>query len=176
MAKRSSICPRRVLEPGPWSIAPEPIDEWRDHSSMVYEGEWTSPSCSHCGSLHPDVLMEGLRAGALSIEGSDKSYKWYVGKLLTEAEIAEAKDRHLERFAGARWTDEEREKLWADMAVHYRSSTVAKFYTPHLSRAQCQEILASWEAKTLNHSMYVRPWFPALAEDAPDWLVAGATT
>lgn len=165
--KRKLICPRRVLEWGPWPHDPTPTDEWRDRSSMVYDGPGTRPSCSHCGSLHPGVLMAGLRAGTLAIGGSDKSYKWYVDRVRTPEQIEEIR-------ASGKYD-------WLKDSTSFEryvtlDTQIAKFYTAHLSRAQCEEILAMWTAKTLKHSMYVRPWFPALNEDAPDWLVQGTTT
>lgn len=176
------ICPRRVLEFGPWSSKPEPIDRW--DSREQFANGLVALHCSHCGSLHPDVLMAGLRDRTLHLGGSDKSYKWYVQRALTDAEKADVRAalergpygqviREMAAEQGADpqialdeyWAGPQGEAAWA----HPRS--VSKFYTPHLSRAQCEEFMQMWRDGKLSHSMYVRPWLPALADDAPDWLV-----
>lgn len=37
-----------------------------------------SHACSHCGSLHPEILLERLKAGTATLERTDKGYKFYV--------------------------------------------------------------------------------------------------
>ena len=34
--------------------------------------------CSYCGSMDPDVVMEGLRTGGLTLGPTDKGYKVYI--------------------------------------------------------------------------------------------------
>lgn len=49
------------------------------HSPFNGEMEWRDDgTCSYCGSLNPDTLMERLEAGDIEVGPTDKSYKIYV--------------------------------------------------------------------------------------------------
>lgn len=148
----ATICPRRVLEYGPWSNEPTPTDHWRDGVSFV-NSPLEGPSCSHCGSLSPVPLIAGLVDGSLTLHGSDKSYKWYVH--------------------GPNRPDSERAPEVTDYEWTYMraGASLAKFYTPHLNRPQAEAFLTIWRDKPDAVALYVRPWIPALSDDAPDWLV-----
>lgn len=141
-----------------WSPIP---DRWRTGRGGLIGQERIGPSCSYCGSLHPDALLDKLTAGWI-LEGSDKAYKWYLARPYTDEE----------RAARPEWLRDTETHMHAAHNVP-TGETVAKFYTPHLTREHCEQVLAMWRDKTLNHSMYVQPWMPALNNDAPDWLVTG---
>lgn len=66
------VCPRR--DEVPHQIT-EPPDHWRDDNT-----------CSYCGSLHPDIMMEQLEAGA-EIGPTDKGYKAYLKPVPTERKL-----------------------------------------------------------------------------------------
>ncbi len=97
--------------------------------------------------------MSRLRDGWI-LGGSDKVYKWYLERPYTPKER-----QGMIRMIGG--VDD----------VH--GISVAKFYTVHLPRAHCLELLSMWKEKTLNHTLYVNPWLPALSEFAPPWLQQG---
>ena len=60
-------CPRRLEEFGPWEHE-EGLDHWRDDHT-----------CSFCGSLDSDLVMERIEAGE-EITPTDKDYKIYIGE------------------------------------------------------------------------------------------------
>jgi len=99
--EEKQTCPRRMNEMGPWAYE-ENLDRWRrdrwktsqeeadrerSEFKAKYPGsdmgntywEWgTQPrTCSFCGSVHPDDLVQLLRHG-WRLEPSDKGYKFYV--------------------------------------------------------------------------------------------------
>lgn len=51
--------------------------------------------------------------------------------------------------------------------------TVGKFYTTHLNRLQAEDILRQLGDDRIRHTLYVRPFIPALASRAPGWLRDG---
>lgn len=172
---RSQICPRRILEFGPWGHEATLTDSWRN-GGPSFANAAMFPTCSHCGSLHPDVFMDRVREGWI-VGGTDKSYKWYLDRPYSAEEVEHIKAGHpavqaIRESHGNAAAEEYWQSNLADGA--YAGTAVAKFYTAHLSRAQCEEFLAMWEARALRHTMYRQPWFPAMAQDAPDWLVQGA--
>jgi hypothetical protein len=61
----SQTCPRRMAEFGPWK-SEEGIDSWRNDNT-----------CSFCGSLKPEIVLEAIEAGK-EVTPTDKSYKLYV--------------------------------------------------------------------------------------------------
>ena len=60
------FCPRRDENPSSRKIFPD-ADTWR-----------ADGSCSYCGSMNPDELMERLEAGTVELGPTDKNYKVYV--------------------------------------------------------------------------------------------------
>lgn len=73
-------CPRR-MEGGPWKLE-ENQDSWNSTGS--------GPSCSFCGSLHPDRFME-LARGGWTVGPTDKTYKVYLSSPEGEGDRKEAK-------------------------------------------------------------------------------------
>lgn len=131
-------------------------DHWKDRHSMVIEHPLAKPCCSYCGSISGDRLMEILRAGG-QVGGTDKSYKWYVHLPMDEDDQA----RFEENKKG------QPENLWW---LFNHGKQIAKFYTHHLSPANAREFLDMWGDGNLKHSMYVKPWIPALNSAAPEWF------
>lgn len=166
---REQVCPRRCLETGPWSMDPEPTDHW-DVREQFANG-LVALHCSFCGSLHPDTLMAGLRDGTLVIDGSDKSYKWYIGYPLTDEQAADKYDWWLGTAATRALPEGEINKRWEiDKEWVLTPSHESKFYTPHLSRPQALEFVELWRSHPDRIRLYRRPWLAALADDAPAWL------
>ena len=63
-------CNRRFQDFGPWERESN-MDHW-----SIREGEKT---CSFCGSINPDSLIEAIKKHGFSIiERSTKDYKWYI--------------------------------------------------------------------------------------------------
>jgi hypothetical protein len=60
---REHLCPQRIE--GPFRYPDK--DTWR-----------SDDTCSHCGSMNPDILMKRLEAGNIELGPTDKSYKVYV--------------------------------------------------------------------------------------------------
>lgn len=112
------------------------------------------PSCSFCGSLHPDRFMELVREGWI-VGPTDKGYKAYLSRPLTDEEKAERKAKWLAGFTydevieGARERSETPEEFRAALADSYdrdlsrseASSTEAKFYYQHLNVEQQDEFI-----------------------------------
>lgn len=67
---------------GPWAIK-ESQDTWTDRGGVA-------PSCSYCGSLHPDRFMELAREG-WTVGPTDKTYKAYLSTPEGEGVHREAK-------------------------------------------------------------------------------------
>lgn len=63
-------CPRRMADWGPWER-----EEGLDGFEMRRSDRFLS--CTFCGSMHPDDLLEAIREGQ-EIGPTDKSYKLYV--------------------------------------------------------------------------------------------------
>jgi hypothetical protein len=178
----TQTCPRR-FEGGllrDWPRQVPLADVWTTGHGLK-DQEKIGTSCSYCGSLHPDVLLARLKDG-WHLEGSDKSYKWYLAKPYTTDELIALRTRWEMSPVGKAIAADIQDKggdlsaeldkaYFASHALMLHGSTVAKFYTHHLKRTHCEAILTLWKDKQLNHSMYVRPAFPAMSEDAPAWVV-----
>lgn len=65
MQTKIITCKRRYQNP--------PDDRWRDSDSIRVDG-----TCSYCGSLDPDVLMERLERGDVELGTIDSAEKVYV--------------------------------------------------------------------------------------------------
>jgi hypothetical protein len=160
------ICPRRTqafqqeLPPNTWT-------------SLASLGDGIGPSCSGCGSLHPDVFMEHVRNGWI-IEPTDKGYKAYLDKPYTAEELERIKTsdaiwkatRQLKLDEGAT-ADEATaaaDEHWNKYeAPERKGRTVAKFYYQHLSAEQRAEFIELHNADAMKLAypgyFYVRPFF-----------------
>jgi hypothetical protein len=61
------MCPRRAEVPN--ANAYSESDQWD-----------TDDTCSFCGSLNPELVLEWMRTGQCSLGPTDKSYKVYIEK------------------------------------------------------------------------------------------------
>jgi len=153
-APEQQTCPRRMGEFGPWPHE-EGQDAWRPGA--------VGPSCSFCGSLHPDRFMELLREGWV-VGPTDKNYKAYLGKPLTAEERDQRKAAWVDRMSplgtedGAALAD-----MWEREHAHPSCGQEAKFYFQHLSEAQQQEFIELHNSKAMRLAypgyFYVRPFF-----------------
>lgn len=165
-------CPRRAESihqaPGP--------DTWANRPSL---SGGIGPSCSYCGSLHPDTFMEKIREGWI-VGPTDKPWKVYVDKPYEPEEIERIKTgsitwktvRRLKLDEGA--TEEEATTAAdADWDTHEASKltgrTVAKFYFVHLSVEQQAEFLELYNTRAMRLSypghLYVLPYFARSAAE-----------
>lgn len=180
------LCPRRTENPGPWRYPDH--DTWTDragHSSL-------GPSCSYCGSLHPDRFLELVQEGWV-VGPTDKGYKAYLTPPLTDDELAEQKTRWLEHDAVARTVRElgERDgKTPAQIAAdldrewnsfpHGASGPRGKFYFQHLSVPQRHEFIELYNGGRMKlgdpGGFYVMPFFARTLPLNPDKPADGVTT
>ena len=171
-----STCPRRVGEFGPWERE-EGLDDWDSPGGMIGQ-EQVGPSCSFCGSLHPDRFMELIREGWL-VGPTDKNYKAYLAQPLTEEQQTARKTRWMETDGIARAVREvgerdgkSREQIQADLEQEWterwaellnRGEERAKFYFQHLSHEQRDEFIRLYNERVMKMSypghFYVMPFF-----------------
>lgn len=179
-------CPRRhengTADPNsPFVGAGTNLDTWTTGHGLIGQ-ETAGLSCSYCGSLHPDRFMELVRDG-WSVGPTDKSYKAYISRPLTEEKKAERKAKWLAGFTydevvkSARERGETPEEFRAGLADYYdrdlarseASGVEAKFYYQHLSSEQRDEFIELHNSRRMKISypgrFYVLPFFagPATA-------------
>jgi hypothetical protein len=147
-------CPRRAENPGPWRYDDGP-DTWDKRGGPARQNQ-VGPSCSYCGSLHPDRFMELVRNGWI-VGPTDKNYKAYLAKPYTDDEKATRKQRWTDTDAmavavrdlgqrdgkTAEQINADIEHLWNETQGPTASEgvQVAKFYYQHLSEAQRNEFV-----------------------------------
>lgn len=172
-------CPRRnTYASFPIGQAPGP-DVWQDLEALFGADSITGPTCSYCGSIQPDVLLDRLRGGWF-IEPSDRPERAYLNQPYTDTELAVVKvnntgwraarqllldqgatDDQATAAADAWWNDNE--------AGEHRGHTVAKIYFSHLDTRQQHEFVELYNNGTMlltypGH-FYVRPEFCRNAGD-----------
>ncbi len=171
----TQTCPRRLSDFGPWERA-EGLDTWTTGHGLVGQDN-VGPSCSFCGSLHPDRFMELIRDGWV-VGPTDKNYKAYLASPLTDEEKAAKRDRWMASDAVARAIRElgERdgktpEQVQADLDAEWErqapgrlhGSQSAKFYYQHLSDDQQTEFVDLVNSGAMNIGypgyLYVLPFF-----------------
>ena len=116
---------------------------------------WTmDDSCSYCGSLHPDLLMERLEAGTVTLDPTDKSYKIYVhANPGSEQFITYYRDSEFDPGGGdpSKW-------IWTS-----KPASQCKFYFQHLSNDQMLRFIELLNDKKLKLNypghFYVTPFF-----------------
>ncbi|WP_297827405.1 hypothetical protein [Mycobacterium sp.] len=168
-------CPRRAeaihQAPGP--------DTWTSRESL---SGGIGPTCSYCGSLHPDTFMEKIRAGWI-VEPTDKPYKAYLDKPYSPEDLERIKTTSAEWKAVRRiklreglTEDEATAAADTDWNQHeapmLTGRTVAKFYFTHLSAELRTEFLELHNNGGMRLSypghFYVRPYFARTADQAAD--------
>lgn len=174
MAEERQTCPRRAET---HHAAVEGVDSWTSGHGLIGQDQ-VGPSCSYCGSLHPDRFMELVREGWL-VGPTDKSYKAYLARPYTDEEQATRKAQWMSNDAVAKAVRElgERdgkteEQITADLEMHWiemvspvsqSGATEAKFYFQHLSQAQRDEFIALHNASQMKFGypghLYLLPFF-----------------
>ncbi|MEU1552094.1 hypothetical protein ABZ517_05155 [Streptomyces scabiei] len=167
-------CPRRTYEMGPWERG-EGLDTW-----STRPGNGAGPSCSFCGSLHPDRFMELVHAGWI-VGPTDKSYKAYLCQPLTDEEKAEHKARWMDGFtaneirASAKDRGTTPEQVTTDLEALYEAQVAplaegtkqAKFYFQHLSEEQQHTFIDLHNSRQMQVGypghFYQLPYFMRLA-------------
>ncbi len=136
---KKTLCPRRNEVPG---MVPD-YDFWQGDDS-----------CSFCGSLNPDLLMDLIERGAVTLGPTDKSYKVYVTKIdgtnFPQWHTRKCPDvMTCDRVSCSHWTKGQ--------------TSTAKFYFPHLSIEQQERFIALFNEKKLKFGepggFYVLPFF-----------------
>lgn len=136
------LCPRRPADPGHVFKFLSAEDDWRDDGS-----------CSYCGSMNPDTLMERLEAGTVSIGATDKNYKIYVHN--EGGEPFRQTYRDCPRDSDCTYEN----------CTHWvtRDIDTTKFYFMHFSQEQMQRFVDLYNEKRLKFSggfsFYVWPYF-----------------
>ena len=121
-------------------ICPRRVEIMSDRGKSMWRSD---DSCSFCGSLHPDVLMERLEAETVTIVPTDKDYKIYV-------RANQGTPPLLQTYRDG--------DVWIT-----RETTQEKFYFQHLSTEQMQrfvDLLNTGKiALDYPHRFYVKPYF-----------------
>lgn len=162
-------CPRRMSEFGPWEHEPN-LDTWRPDEP--------GPSCSFCGSLHPDRFMALVREGWI-VGPTDKNYKAYLGKPVSDEDCQQQKAAWVERMSPLGTEDRDAlAALWEQEHAHPRASREAKFYFQHLSGEQRAEFIRLHNGGQMQVGypghFYQPPYFTRPAPTASDAPTTGA--
>ena len=119
------VCPRRSEDAGMASPGMEqwraenPFDHWHRGNKPALGEPWYH-YCSYCGSLRPDVVLEGIERELFELGPTDKNYKVYISMIPNEAEavkmVREGRTgRHVGKFYFQHFDDEQRKRfieLW----------------------------------------------------------------
>lgn len=153
MTEETLWCPRG---PGPGNPFKAPFS-----GEMTWREDHT---CSHCGSLDPDLFMARLEAGDVLLVPTDKSYKAYLqnagGEAFQQRYRACPKDATCTPLDCTHWTTREQDQ--------------AKFYFQHMSEAHMHrliELLNSRKVRWAHPGYFYRlPFFMAIGSSAPKAL------
>lgn len=156
----------------------EGLDRWDGSGGLIGQIR-VGKSCSFCGSLNPDRFMELVREGWI-VGPTDKPYKAYLSRALTDDEKTARKQRWMELDGIARAIRDlgERdgktaEQIQSDLEHEWGQTQVpllesgggqeAKFYYQHLSEAQRDEFIDLVNSGALKIGypgyLYVLPFF-----------------
>ncbi len=161
-------CPRRRELGLPRLV--RDADRWELGHGLVGQDE-IGPSCSWCGSLHPDWFMRLVGDGWL-VEPTDKTYKAYLARPFPQEDMVRRREYWEQTNVTARVLREEAaseeearaavDKLFA-AGMFPEGDTVAKFYYQHLSREQQEEFVGLINAGRMRIAppgrFYVAPFF-----------------
>ncbi|WP_125936325.1 hypothetical protein [Streptomyces sp. WAC 06738] len=156
----AQTCPRRTHEMGPWERE-EGLDSWTTGHGVIGQDS-VGLSCSFCGSLHPDKFMALVREGWI-VGPTDKTYKVYLSRPLTDEEKAQRKERWMAGFspeeiqatASKRGETPEQAKAALETAYELQvaqlegAHTEAKFYFQHLSEDQRREFVDLYNSRQM---------------------------
>jgi hypothetical protein len=150
-------CPRRFDDSSVFRVLAGE-DSWMDRNGY--------PTCTYCGSLHPDALFEAIAEGR-ELGPTDKNYKVYVDLLEKEPTALcvvastnfDPKDERYVRVADlsqplyqlavTSGNGRNPETTWVQFAS--RGPRVrAKFYFQHLSEKQRQQFVEMLNSRTMN--------------------------
>lgn len=113
--------------------------------------------------MHPDDFMAAIKAGC-EVGPTDKSYKAYLHKTLSPAEIEASREAAIARYARAMSHAAAAEIVdaqWAQMP--HSGAMIGKFYYQHLSEAQRDEFLELLRSGEMHVGypghFYVLPFF-----------------
>lgn len=148
--ENTHTCPRRGESPFGRSEIEADMDSFHDH--------WRKPedSCSCCGSLNPDVFMDRLEKGDISLGTTDKSYKVYVHNDGGEQFKQTYRDDKADKFYG-----------YGHPAHNWITKDVeqTKFYFQHFSDKQMERFVELYNDKKIKFKggfgFYVFPYFMA---------------
>jgi hypothetical protein len=168
------LCPRRGEVPN-FRMLPS-TDSWDRGHSLSGGEEPAGPACSFCGSLHPGSFMELIRAGWI-VEPTDKAYKVYLARPLTDEERDEQRRYWNEHNAVAQAVrrlaeadGKTAEQVAEALDVEYERSeplrggrTIAKVYFQHLDSEQRRSFIELHNAGKMRVGypghLYVTPFF-----------------
>lgn len=106
-----------------------------------------TPGCAQCGSVSGDAFMEYVREGHV-VHGSDKNYKAYL-----EKDTGTPHETEEYTYTNGDYSHTGTQAKQGTGIQH------AKFYYQHLSSEQRNEFVQLWNNRTLNHMIYVMPYF-----------------
>lgn len=157
-------------------------DRWETGHGLI--SQHAELSCSYCGSLQPARFME-LVAEGWPVTPTDKGYKAYIGRPLTEAEKDDRRrqwrrDWRSAAFTACREDPEYKptpaeveamlDKLWehhGKLQILSPTATDYKFYFPHLSNDQRHEFVERYNSGEMAVGypgfFYVAPYFTVAA-------------
>jgi len=111
------ICPRRIENPDMigWHTA-NPHDEWKRTSDWkeVPLGTPNYKLCSYCGSMQPEVILEGIERELFELGPTDKNYKVYISRITTNGANVSS-STHVGKFYFQHFDAEQRRRfieLW----------------------------------------------------------------
>lgn len=163
-------CPRRVE--APYRLpGDDGVDRWENRGGFGGHKP-VGRVCSYCGSLNPDRFMELVEQGWV-VGPTDKSYKAYLHKPLSDGEMAELKQRWLhdsravdvlDAIDGDPEAAHALEQQWRQTpGADGSGPMVAKFYYQHLSSAQMDRFVELINQKRMRIGypgrFYVLPFF-----------------
>lgn len=89
----AQTCQRRMSEAGPWEYK-EGIDVWHKR-----DGEDGPRTCSFCGSVHPNDVIEIIKGGGTTEKATGKSYKGYLYRGATQTHLPSHMKFYLQHFS-----------------------------------------------------------------------------
>ncbi len=142
------------------TLCPRAIENGMTEETVFqFKNKPRDDTCNYCGSLMPDLLMERLEAGDVTIDPTDKTYKIYVlndgGRPFRHASRIDKPSKPGEVMKDPA---DQSHWVWEVKEDHF-----AKFYFQHLSDEQKNQFISLHNEKRLrlNHPghFYTKPYF-----------------